>query len=268
VDGKRHGEGELVFSRKSEEFTKMKGTFKDGELRGDGEIWYTDGNNFKGKVTKTKGGVSGSGMMTYENGNVYTGRLVDGKRHGEGELVFSRKSEEFTKMKGAFKDGELCGDGEVWCKDGDNFKGKVSKTKGGISGSGVKKDNNGDVYTGPLVDGRLHGEGEYLCKHGGCSGDRYTGSFHENRMHGQGEYVWASGNVYTGSWVKHERTGKGKFVYVAHSKWKSYDGDWKSDNKVGKGILTFLDGHEEEVGFDANERIVRRRRLNAAVVGG
>lgn len=102
----------------------------------------------------------------------YTGQTKENIHHGIGQVTFADSVE--NNFKGAFKDG--------------NFY------------YGVRTLGNGNVYTGPYVNGQANGVGSYHFS----DGSRYIGEFKDDAMNGYGIYIDEKGNKSMGEFKNNE----------------------------------------------------------------
>ena len=72
-------------------------------------------------------------------------------------------------------------------------------------------------------------------------GTSYFGYFKNGLYHGKGTFTWPSGTTYTGEWVKGKRNGKGTITWVEDRKYRpyKYEGDFRNDEIVGKGVMYY-----------------------------
>ena len=87
--------------------------------------------------------------VTYDDGDVYNGEWSeDGKRHGNGKLIFANK----TTYAGQFKSGFFDGSGILTQGDGAKYEGDFEVGK--YHGYGIYSAPNGMKYEGQFQDGR------------------------------------------------------------------------------------------------------------------
>lgn len=66
-----------------------------------------------------------------------------------------------------------------------------------------KKDFNGFIYRGDLVDEKMQGQGQILFS----NSDTYRGQLYNDMQQGKGVYVWANGDKYVGDFDKNLKHG-------------------------------------------------------------
>jgi len=87
--------------------------------------------------------------VTYRDGDVYDGQWSeDGKKNGNGKLIFANKA----IYTGQFKDGFFDGSGVLMQPDGAKYEGDFQVGK--YHGYGVYNASNGMKYEGQFQDGR------------------------------------------------------------------------------------------------------------------
>ncbi|TNV76187.1 hypothetical protein FGO68_gene7319 [Halteria grandinella] len=60
----------------------------------------------------------------------------------------------------------------------------------------------------------------------------------------EGNCKYTNGDYYQGQFEWYNRHGYGKMVYCKDG--SSWEGEWRSDKREGKGILTLADGSKQE----------------------
>lgn len=120
--------------------------------------------------------------------------------------------------------------------------------------------SNGSKYEGEKINEKRHGKGTFFYADGGY----YEGEWKENLMNGQGSLYYPSGSLaYTGYWANDKFHGYGelhndlpntiidnidyKNMNLVGENWTKYEGDFRSDNKEGYGVLYFTN-EEKYVG--------------------
>jgi hypothetical protein len=146
---------------------------------------------------------------------------------------------------------------------GIDSKGRKFFINSNYSGKGKWFRNKNTIYTGEFKSAKFHGTGHIIhsldkkCK---CGGFEYKGDFINGLRHGFGERKWfKTGSIYTGEYKESKQTGKGKLVYGPKSKSPGviYEGNWKSDEYHGFGILT----SEKEIkkGLWENGKLIKKQ---------
>lgn len=130
--------------------------------------------------------------------------------------------------------------------------------------------DNGDSYTGALVDGKRQGYGVYSY----ANGMRYEGSWVNDDFGGQGTLFFPDGSVLSADWVnglangfgtlsftngdRYEgqfvdslKSGHGVYYYAGGNR---YDGEWLNDLKHGFGIMYYAYGDRFEGTFVDGKR--------------
>lgn len=134
-----------------------------------------------------------------------------------------------------------------------------AKAQDSLTGYGTKYYDDGDYYTGYMVNGVPHGEGTYYWVDGSyytgtwvngsregygelfnADGFSYKGQWKADTRHGTGTAVYAGGDSYVGDHVNGERHGKGTYYWADGS---YYTGSWVNGSREGYGELHYADGY-------------------------
>lgn len=135
---------------------------------------------------------------------------------------------------------------------------KAAKDQDTLTGYGTKYYDDGDYYTGYMVNGVRHGQGTYYFVDGSyytgnwangkrdgygelynASGFTYKGYWKDGSFHGKAVAYYSDGSVYDGYFANGDREGQGTYVYANGSK---YVGTWVGGSKEGTGTMTWSDG--------------------------
>eukprot|EP00760_Papus_ankaliazontas_P035760 PhM_4_TR800/c0_g1_i1/m.8557 len=104
---------------------------------------------------------------------------------------------------------------------------------GRFHGSGRLVSAMGYTYDGNFIAGQMHGKGKITW----ADGTTYEGDFADNRVTGSGLYTMASGDEYRGGVSRGMREGRGSYKQVSTG--CTYDGDWVSGVKQGRGVMYY-----------------------------
>jgi hypothetical protein len=176
----------------------------------------------------------------------YEGEYRYGKFDGHGTFFWS----DDRKYIGKWKKGKKNGFGIYTSSDQQyNYEGEWQHDlKNGI---GIVKDHN-EIYSGIFINDSLVKkeipivikDGEKI--HTYPNGYKYDGNFKDGFKHGKGILISADNNEkYTGEWVYGFRDGEGALaLYKSHSSspYIFYKGEWKNDDKNGKGTEEYANG--------------------------
>lgn len=147
----------------------------------------------------------------------YNGPLVNGKRHGDGDLLYSNGD----RYSGPFVDGQRHGFGTYFYENGDRF---IGEFKNDISqGKGTLIRANGDIlklhyqnakgqsrvtfnYVNENVleaeyDEAMRGQGTLIY----ANRDKYVGEFLQEFPHGFGTLTYADGSKFVGEFIQGRR---------------------------------------------------------------
>jgi hypothetical protein len=97
----------------------------------------------------------------------YKGEFENGKKHGQGTLIFLNGD----SYEGEFENGKKHGQGTLIFLNGDSYEGQFSN--GLEHGKGVFKFANGDMHVGKYSNGEANGKGIYTF----TNGDIHSGLF-------------------------------------------------------------------------------------------
>lgn len=231
VDGKFHGQGEIVWEYGS----RYRGEFEEGYFHGEGELTYSDGTLYKGEFER--GMEQGEGEFFLADGDYYRGQVKQGKYQGQGE---------YKEKNGAIWSGEFADDeplmGVAINPDGSRYAGGFSDWR--FVGDGQLTLANGNSYKGRFESGSLHGRGEYRA----IDGEHYQGEFSQGQFHGQGVYRSAEGDVYTGGFEWGLYQGEGKMVLASELDGvREIEGRWHRGDLVDSDNQKWVYQKEEAV---------------------
>lgn len=183
-----------------------------------GEIMY-DGDRYVGEYKDGK--PNGKGKLYYsdENLSTYEGEFVNGKRQGQGVIIWKSGS----RYEGAWIDDMREGQGKMFWANGERFDGEWMSDKM-LNGTYVYTD--GAKYIGYFLYGLKHGQGTYYYP----NGEKYVGGWKNGQRNGEGIMYYAGGSRYEGSFVDGKREGGGTYYYANGDR---EVGSWKNDKKNG-----------------------------------
>ena len=131
-------------------------------------------------------------------------------------------------------------------------------SNGKMSGKGIYRWDDGDVYDGEYLDGLRHGLGVERF----ASGTIYEGEFRASKKSGHGIFRYANGDVYEGGYLNDLMSGYGIYRYhngdiyeggmqnglssgygiMRYANGRVYEGQWLNDKKSGHGVVRGADG--------------------------
>ena len=170
------------------------------------KIKYFENKDFFIGIMDEKNKYPLKGVLWSHHGDYYNGEFSEGKKEGNGSIVYKNG----TRYEGTFKNDRHNGYGKLIQLDGEIFKGEWKNGK--INGNGI----------------RLH-----------SNGDKYIGSYVNNIRNGQGHYIFINGDSYNGNWVNGKANGIGTFKFRNGN---IYEGEFKDNIILGKGILRMQNG--------------------------
>lgn len=250
--------------------SRFEGEWKDGTLE------YKPGHcvSMHNKLVSiyvgdvVNGRREGQGDEFVQDGTVYKGQWKDNQRHGQGSLEDNNKG----TFVGAFHHGKKHGRGEIKSSDGEVVEaGEYREDQ--LHGRGIQVDNNMEyTYEGEFVAGKPHGQGTSTAFTGAAFsgqwiggilqesdtklrwayGQTYEGAVKDGQPHGYGTLWWDNGGEsvmgYKGEWLNGLRQGQ--------DEWRdNYDGEWKGDQRHGRGTMCFANGNRYEGEWEKDEMI-------------
>ena len=214
---------------------KYVGSFENGALSGEGEIFKYESSDTTNIIRIYKGGFKdglyeGHGVLHLPNGDTYEGAFVQSKYHGKGVL----KSKDGYVYDGEFKDGLYEGHGVLRWSNGDTYEGLWRLGK--LNGKGIFSDRNvsyeGLWDNNVLINDAVitdASKNKYRVKFDQkivntsmvieyANGDKYEGSVVDGSYR-VGTYYFENGNIvwYTGKKIKYltpERKSAKKKDYI------------------------------------------------------
>ena len=178
------------------------------------------------------------GILYNLNGDYYKGEFENGKKEGNGIMIYKNG----TKYEGTFKNNKHDGFGKLIQLDGETFTGEWKEGK--INGKGIRCHCNGDKYIGSYVNNIRNGHGNYTFS----NGDSYEGNWINGKATGKGVFRFKNGDLYEGEFKENIIMGQGRFKTKNGN---IYNGVFKNGLINGKGVLTYENG-EKYIGFFLN----------------
>jgi hypothetical protein len=219
----KSGQGELT----SPNGDKFVGIFDDEYAKG--TITYADGSIYNGSIDADEGLINGNGKYVGLDGSTYEGEFKSGKPHGQ--IFYTGKEFTFT--------GTAAND--MW------------------HGNGQIKWKNGAKYIGAFRDGAFHGYGKYIYEEDNLYYSKYEGEYRDGKVTGIGNYYDKEDRlIYSGELKNAIKDGYGVdiFYFEDGSIWR-YVGDFKDNKYHGKGKLIFSNGDFYEGDFISDKRTGR-----------
>lgn len=176
-----------------------KGQFKFGEFNGQGNLTQKNGIEYEGEWKMGKR--SGSGVAKFFDGSSFVGLFENDQPEGQGKLTLpdrktslegvwlsaagasqqQQQSQQINQNSGA-KTLRVIGTVRIQCPE---FEYNGDLLEGRISGRGIMKLKNGDVYAGEFLNDQFHGRGQLV----NADGTMVTGIFREGKfVEGMGEF--------------------------------------------------------------------------------
>ena len=103
-------------------------------------------------------------------------------------------------------------------------------------------------YEGDYVNGKKHGQGQFFLGDGSV----YAGDFINGEIEGHGRRSFPNGSSYTGEFKEGEFEGAGKFQGVEEE--PDYQGQWRQNQRSGKGVLWLKNGDRYEGQFSQHRQ--------------
>eukprot|EP00475_Leptophrys_vorax_P045524 TRINITY_DN9474_c0_g1_i4.p1 TRINITY_DN9474_c0_g1~~TRINITY_DN9474_c0_g1_i4.p1 ORF type:complete len:753 (-),score=171.28 TRINITY_DN9474_c0_g1_i4:1171-3429(-) len=224
VDGQMNGQGSMYYPNGN----IFVGTWVNGQKEGPGSFVWNDGRKFNGNYAAGK--PNGFGTFMNALGERYEGNYVDGKKHGKGQYHFQDNS----VYDGDWENNFMHGMGTMIYFDGTRYEGEWTRDVRGEKGKFFWP--NGDVF-----DGVFATDGEFV---GGViqygNGNRYEGEVFNGKRNGVGVMFWVIGERFDGHWKNGKRHGFGT-MYLLDG--RVTDGHYEDDRCVN---LTIREKKEDD----------------------
>jgi hypothetical protein len=205
------GSGLMLVSVGQEYVKMLEGHFDKGEFV-QGHIVASSYFYIGGYSTT---GFTGTGKLFYTDGQIFKGNFINGKLNGEDCMIY--KPGEYY-YKGACVESCFEGEGDLkYLSQHSQCVHYNGQFKSDLpDGNGIMEYRNKMKYEGQWSSGKFHGRGKLS-----GSDEEYVGEFQHGLKNGKG--------VLSKSNIMHE------------SFTEKYDGEWKGDEKHGRGSVTFMD---------------------------
>eukprot|EP00347_Sterkiella_histriomuscorum_P016426 403353222 len=248
----KHGKGKLTLNQGQEvqgEFQNdqfCRGTYIDQYENIFKNLENPDDEKLDGQFINNK--LYGYGSIEYKNKERYEGMLKDGKRCGQGKMIYNQVNLAFNcleqseykgdwrlnlrqylfKLKSNFRHGFGI---QNWA-DGSSYEGNWSMDK---RTHGKMKMIDGTVYEGPFLDDKYHGKGviKFL------DYNTFTGNFHNGKCPQFGMMGYKDGRIYLGNLRDFRKSGVGCILEVNGD---FYEGEFQNDSAIGIGCILYKNG--------------------------
>ena len=159
-------------------------------------------------------------FKTWETSGEYNGYVVNGKRHGQGKMMYTNGD----IYDGEWHEDKRPGQGKMRYVDGTYYDGEW---KNNLKDGKAKhyRYANGNIYTGDIKKGKAHGNGTMKY----ADGSIYEGKWKENKKHGQGKLQYANGDIYIGEFQNDKCHGVGTIKYKDG---REFNGRWENNEIV------------------------------------
>ncbi|CAF0786054.1 unnamed protein product, partial [Didymodactylos carnosus] len=233
-----------------------EGNWVEGMMNGQGRYEWSDGVVYMGQIVNNQ--IEGVGTYHWPDGSTYSGDVYRGKRHGHGLFTHGRLP---VVYDGEWHMGNMHGKGTLqFDREGTSYY--IGDFIQNVPfGKGRRQYSTGNLYEGMWVAGKRHGHGIFSWANGN---GEYIGQWENGVQSGHGIHVWyivraeesqyALRNYYDGNFVNGRRDGYGVFYYSSGTR---YMGEWKNDQKHGKGKLVLRNGTEVEAEFSYDRMLTK-----------
>jgi len=256
-DNTKHGKGELVFRKQNG--AKFAGRFEEDQIV-TGEYIDALGNSFKSRKHPDegknltlaeekshslsgrfeKGRLSGYGQADYAGGDQYIGMFKDGKRSGEGSMIFNQYNDvimdyQQARFDGGWQRNKRYGYGSMTWPDGSRFEGEWRNDER-VRGKLVMPDHN--IYEGAFRHDKFHGVGKITYDRDGTA---FEGIFENGLASTIGRLTPPDGaHVYIGAVEDLKKHGCG--ILIDRATGRRYEGEFEDDTPLGHGMIKFPNG--------------------------
>jgi len=239
--GKKHGKGVL----KTSSGVTYQAEFVADAVTGVVEVAYSDGSKYIGELDHQTLQRQGAGSQVYANGDRYDGPWHGDVPDGSSSVLSFANGDMYT---GDFKGGAKHGRGVFKLKSGEYYDGVFSMNT--LNGAGKHCMPIGQqgfmVYEGEFKDNIRHGEGKMSLPNGNI----YTGPWLNGKKEGKGVFEYFNGDVYTGDFKADKRTGYGASVFKDGER---YEGEWLDGHFHGFGTYFHIHGLIEKGMWEQGE---------------
>ena len=125
----------------------------------------------------------------------------------EGSVIKLKGNMTLTTVNGHMNNGRFTGKGKVSNPSGGSFTYDGDIVDNEVTGTGIAKYGNGNLYEGSWFLGKRNGRGVLRFKNGGY----YEGQFTNDEFEGAGTFVFSNGESYIGQFSKSDFNGYGTF---------------------------------------------------------
>ena len=181
------------------------------------------------------------GVLYAHNGDYYNGEFSEGKKNGQGSIIYTNG----TKYEGTFKNDFHDGYGKLIQSNGEIYEGEWKKGK--INGKGMRIHSNGNKYIGHYINNVRNGNGHLIF----VNGESYNGNFVNGKANGIGIFKFKNGNIYEGEFKDNLILGKGTLTMQNGDK---YIGTFKNGLINGKGTYINNNGEKYIGNFQGNKK--------------
>lgn len=126
--------------------------------------------------------------LSAQNTGEYTGQYVNGKKQGQGTMMYSNGD----KYTGEWLNDKQNGNGIMEYSYGDRYEGEWRN--GLYNGLGIMITNTGTKYVGYWKNGQMNGLGTFTYR----DGDKVECNWEKGRIEGKGTYTWNNGDYFIG----------------------------------------------------------------------
>ena len=220
------------------------------------QILFLQNGDFYIGILLPENNLPQKGILFSIEGNYYEGMFLDGKKDGNGLILYKNGA----KYEGEIKNNLHNGFGKLTQLDGEIFIGQWKNGK--INGKGVRYHSNGDVYSGDYVNSIRDGIGKYVFS----NGDSYEGQWKNGKANGKGYFKFRNGNIYEGYFENNSFCGQGCFkkktgeIYIGEFKNGLLNGEGTEINQdKEKFVGVFINGKKNGNGilYDKNGNIIQ-----------
>lgn len=269
-------EDKIILNAKYEDGSQYFGEIKDGKREGQGKMVFKSGAEYIGTWKNDQ--MEGEGIFKWPSGAYHKGSFANNARNGEGEYTHPNGS----KFSGTCKNDLINGiETYIWA-NGRVYKGEWADNV--EHGEGISTFSNGDQYKGQWVNGKMQGKGEYHSagptksvyigdwiegkKQGNGqlefeNGEKYVGLYRNDKRNGKGTYYWPNNQIYVGEWLDDKKHGIGE---LKCPKGEKYNGEWANDRMEGLGHLKWPDGGKY-VGYFSNVEFKDHEHFTGEFIG-
>lgn len=195
-----------------------EGEFSDSRREGNGTFFWENGDSYVGSWSNDQ---MMTGTYTFSNGNYYIGDFINNRYStGTFHVISSNLSQDLISFSAKYSEGKVYSI-SFETENGFGFSGQVN-------GSAEITYENGDRYSGEVLNGVRNGMGTYSwVDENGITIASYDGSWKDDVMNGPGTYYYSESDYPFIKGTFSEGKPEGTAIYYKESD-NTFDTAWEN----------------------------------------